>query len=79
MKLGKLPTLPVAPSQQTTGNEDPSDIEITQSAHDSINTTNHLHLEILGNLTNEPLERKFTNQQLRRLLVTTDFSECNRS
>ena len=79
MKLGRLPTLPVAPLQQTTGNEGPSDIEITQSVHDSINTINHLHLEILGNLTNEPLERKFTNQQLRRLLVTTDFSECDRS
>ena len=33
------------------------------------------HLEVLGNLTDKPLEGQLANEELRRLLVTTDFTE----
>jgi hypothetical protein len=36
-------------------------------------------LEILGNLTNETLERELSDQKLSRLLVTTNFTESNGS
>jgi len=36
-------------------------------------------LEILGNLTNESLERELSDKELSRLLVTTNFTEGNRS
>jgi len=34
-------------------------------------------LEILGNLTNETLERKFADEKFGRLLVTTDLTESD--
>jgi len=34
-----------------------------------------IRLEVLGNLTNETLERKLTDEQLGGLLVTTDFTK----
>ena len=33
------------------------------------------YLEILSDFTNETLERKFANEQIRRLLVSTNFTE----
>ncbi len=36
-------------------------------------------LEILGNLTNKTLERELSDQELGRLLVTTDFTESDGS
>ena len=33
------------------------------------------NLEVLGNLTNKPLEGQLTNQEFRRLLVPTDFTK----
>ena len=33
------------------------------------------HLEVLGNLTNKPLEGQLADEELRRLLVPTDFTE----
>jgi hypothetical protein len=38
-----------------------------------------IRLEILGNLTNQTLERKLADKQVGRLLVPTDFSERNGS
>ena len=37
------------------------------------------HLEILRNLTNQPLEGQLPNQQLRRLLVATNFTKGDSS
>ncbi|KAL8489870.1 hypothetical protein ACS0TY_025672 [Phlomoides rotata] len=34
-------------------------------------------LEILGNLTNQPLERKLLDQKLSRFLVLSDLTESN--
>jgi hypothetical protein len=34
-------------------------------------------LEVLSDLTDESLERQLTDQQLRRLLVATDFTESH--
>ena len=34
-------------------------------------------LEVLGNLAHQPLEGKLPNEELGRLLVTTDFTESN--
>jgi len=36
-------------------------------------------LEVLGDLTNETLERQFADEQLRRLLVTTDLTKGHSS
>jgi hypothetical protein len=36
-------------------------------------------LEILGNLTNETLERELSDQELSRFLVATDFTESDGS
>lgn len=36
-------------------------------------------LEVLGNLTNKTLEGQLANQQLRRLLVSTNFTKSHRS
>jgi hypothetical protein len=36
-------------------------------------------LEILGNLTNETLERELSDQELSRFLVATDFTESDSS
>jgi len=36
-------------------------------------------LEVLGNFTNETLEGKLSDQELSRLLVTTDLTESNSS
>jgi hypothetical protein len=36
-------------------------------------------LEILGNLTDETLERELSNQELGRFLVTTNLTESNGS
>jgi hypothetical protein len=36
-----------------------------------------IRLEVLGNLTDETLEGKLSDQELSRLLVTTDFAESN--
>lgn len=33
-----------------------------------------IHLEVLGNLTNKPLEGKLPDQELSTLLVLTDFT-----
>jgi len=33
-------------------------------------------LEILGDFTNQPLERQLPDQQLGRLLVSSNFSKC---
>ncbi len=38
-----------------------------------------MNLEILCNLTNETLEGEFANEELRRLLVTSDFTESDSS
>jgi hypothetical protein len=37
------------------------------------------HLEVLGDFTNEPLEGQLADKQLRRLLVTSDFTESDGS
>jgi len=37
------------------------------------------HLEILSDFTNETLERQFADEELRRLLVTTNFAESDGS
>lgn len=34
-------------------------------------------LEILGDLTNQTLERQFPDEQLSRLLISSDFSKCH--
>jgi histone H3 len=34
-------------------------------------------LEVLGNLTDKTLERELPDQELGRLLVTTDFSQSD--
>lgn len=36
-------------------------------------------LEVLGDLTNKTLERKLADQELSRLLVTTDLTESDGS
>lgn len=36
-------------------------------------------LEVLGDLTDEPLEGKLPDQQFSRLLVPSDFTECDSS
>jgi len=36
-----------------------------------------IRLEVLSDFTNETLERKLADQELGRLLVTTDFSESD--
>lgn len=36
-------------------------------------------LEVLGDFTHQPLERQFADQQLRRLLVPTDFTQRDRT
>ena len=33
------------------------------------------HLEVLSDLTNKPLEGQLADEELRRLLVATDFTE----
>ena len=33
------------------------------------------HLEVLGDLANKPLEGQLADEQLRRLLVATDFTK----
>jgi hypothetical protein len=38
-----------------------------------------VRFEILGNLTNQTLERQLSDQELRRLLVTTDLTESDGS
>ena len=64
------------PSRQTIGSEDPS-VEILGHSQDKkITMTN---LEILCDFTNQTLEREFTNEKLRRLLVTTDFTKSDSS
>ena len=35
------------------------------------------HLEVLCNLTNQTLERELADEELRRLLVPTDFTESD--
>ena len=35
------------------------------------------HLEVLGDLTDKPLEGQLADEEFRRLLVATDFTECN--
>ncbi|KAF8415516.1 histone, partial [Boletus edulis BED1] len=37
------------------------------------------HLEVLCNFTNETLERQLANEQLGRLLVSTNFTKSDRS
>ena len=37
------------------------------------------YLEILGDFTNKTLERELANQELSRLLVTTNFTESDSS
>lgn len=36
-------------------------------------------LEVLGDLTNETLERKLADEELGALLVATDFTKCHRA
>lgn len=38
-----------------------------------------IRFEILGDFTNQALEGKLADQELRRLLVTTDFTKSNSS
>jgi hypothetical protein len=40
---------------------------------------NNSYLEILSNFTNESLEWEFANEELSRLLVTTNFTESHSS
>ena len=44
---------------------------------DSRRLESEVGLEILGDFTNETLERKLSDQELGRFLVTTDLSESN--
>lgn len=37
------------------------------------------HLEVLGDFTDEPLERELPNQKLGRLLITSDFTKSDSS
>jgi hypothetical protein len=38
-----------------------------------------VRLEVLGNFTNQTLERKLSDEELGRLLVATDFTESDSS
>jgi hypothetical protein len=46
---------------------------------DSRRLESQVCLEILGNLTNETLEGELTDQELGRLLVTTNFTKSDGS
>jgi hypothetical protein len=45
--------------------------------HDGRALETQVGLEVLGDLTNQPLERKFADQQFGTLLVTTDLTESD--
>lgn len=47
-------------------------MESSKSTMENLNSTHYL--EILGNLTNKPLERELPDEQLSTLLVLTDFT-----
>ena len=46
-------------------------------SHDSGSLESEISLEVLGNLSNKPLERKLADQQLRALLITTNLSQSD--
>ena len=58
------------------GNGDQSREGNEQKAKTSSKCT---HLEILSDLTNKSLERKFADKQLGRLLVTSNFTKSDSS
>src|SRR5579863_1641484 len=47
--------------------------------HDSRTLETQIGLEILSDLTNQTLEGQLADQQLGALLVTPDFTKCDRS
>ena len=49
------------------------------SHHPAQPAPHNTHLEVLRNLTNQPLEGELPDKQLGRLLVTTNLSEGDRS
>jgi histone H3 len=46
---------------------------------DSTSLETQVVLEVLGNLTNETLERELADEEIRRFLVTTDLTKGNSS
>ena len=44
---------------------------------DSRRLETEIRLEVLSNFTNETLERQFADQELSRLLVTTDLTKSD--
>lgn len=46
-------------------------------SHDSGALESEISLEVLGNFSHESLERQLSDQQLSRLLVSSDFSQSN--
>ena len=47
--------------------------------HDSRRLEAKIGLEVLCNFADQPLEGEFSDQKFRRFLVTTDFSQSNRT
>jgi len=54
-----------------------SKIRLRYCQHSTSLTNYPPHLEVLSNLTNKTLEWQFANQQLSRLLIPPDFTQCN--
>jgi len=54
-----------------------SKIRLRYCQHSTSLTNYPPHLEVLSNFTNKTLEWQFANQQLSRLLVPPDFTQCN--
>ncbi|KAF8449370.1 hypothetical protein L210DRAFT_2661538 [Boletus edulis BED1] len=68
---------PAMPSQQTIGSAGQSvQCPVSTSSRHGGQPT---HLEVLCNFTNETLERQLANEQLGRLLVSTNFTKSDRS
>uniref|UniRef100_A0A915HV93 Uncharacterized protein n=1 Tax=Romanomermis culicivorax TaxID=13658 RepID=A0A915HV93_ROMCU len=48
-------------------------------SHHGATLETQVSLEILGDFAYQPLKRQLTDQQFGRLLITTDFAQCDGS